>query len=180
MIDNGFTFNTNCFHEEQPYLWEKNGKVMVELPRQPFGDGTLFGHRHGEFGNPFFGLEVWKAYFDEMWAESAASPKYIPFTCHPYIIGRPGRTLALRGIIQHMKKTAGDKIWFATGPRVVRLVPQHGVQVRMQRHSPCRRAQARPRPRGGRVEEWGQTLGSDPTHPRILRVKKPDYPPSSG
>jgi len=29
---------------------------------------------------------------------------------HPYIIGRPGRTLALRGIIQHTKK-AGN-LWF--------------------------------------------------------------------
>lgn len=115
LIENGFAYNTNCFHEEQPFLFEKNGKILVELPRQPFGDGTLFGHRHGEFGNPFFGLEVWKAYVDEMWAESSASPKYIPFTCHPYIIGRPGRTLALRGIIQHIKKLSDGKVWFATG-----------------------------------------------------------------
>jgi peptidoglycan/xylan/chitin deacetylase (PgdA/CDA1 family) len=43
MIENGFVFNTNCFHEEMPFLWEKNGKLLVELPRQPFGDGTLFG-----------------------------------------------------------------------------------------------------------------------------------------
>ena len=75
----------------------------------------MFGHRHGEFGNPFFGLEVWKAYFDELWAESAEKPKYVPFTCHPYIIGRPGRTLALRGIIQHMKKVSDGKIWFTSG-----------------------------------------------------------------
>jgi peptidoglycan/xylan/chitin deacetylase (PgdA/CDA1 family) len=87
---------------------------LVELPRQPFGDGTLFGHRHGEYGNPYHGLETWKAYFDELYSESSAErPKYIPFTMHPYIIGRPGRTLALRGIIQHMKK-AGN-LWFPTG-----------------------------------------------------------------
>ena len=113
LIENDFTWNSNCFHEEVPFLYESKGKVMVELPRQPFGDGTLFGHRHGEYGNPFHGLETWKAYFDEKWAESASQPAYIPFTLHPYIIGRPGRTLALRGIIQHMKK-AGN-IWFPTG-----------------------------------------------------------------
>ena len=85
----------------------------MELPRQPFGDGTLFGHRHGEYGNPFHGLETWKAYFDELYSENSVErPKYIPFTMHPYIIGRPGRTLALpaSGIIQHMRK-AGN-IWF--------------------------------------------------------------------
>jgi peptidoglycan-N-acetylglucosamine deacetylase len=46
-------FNTNCFHQELPFLWEKDGKLLVELPRQPFGDGTLFGHRHDEYGNPY-------------------------------------------------------------------------------------------------------------------------------
>src|SRR5262249_20417271 len=70
----------------------------------PFGDGTLFGHRHGEYGNPYHGLETWKAYFDELYSESSPErPKYIPFTMHPYIIGRPRRTLALRRIIHHMK-----------------------------------------------------------------------------
>jgi len=114
LIEHGFVYNTNCFHEELPFLWEKDGKLLVELPRQPFGDGTLFGHRHGEYGNPYHGLETWKAYFDELYSESSAErPKYIPFTMHPYIIGRPGRTLALRGIIQHMKK-AGN-LWFPTG-----------------------------------------------------------------
>jgi len=114
LIENGFVFNTNCFHEELPFLWEKDGKLLVELPRQPFGDGTLFGHRHGEYGNPYHGLETWKAYFDELYSESSAErPKYIPFTMHPYIIGRPGRTLALRGIIHHIKR-AGD-LWFPTG-----------------------------------------------------------------
>ncbi len=113
LMEHGFQYNTNCFHEEYPFLFEKDGKFLVELPRQPFGDGTLFGHRHGEYGNPHHGLETWKAYFDEMFEESALKPKYVPFTCHPYIIGRPGRTLALRGIIQHMKKSGS--VWFANG-----------------------------------------------------------------
>jgi hypothetical protein len=34
LIENGFTFNTNCFHEELPFLWEKDGKLLVELPRR--------------------------------------------------------------------------------------------------------------------------------------------------
>ena len=34
---------------------------------------------------------------------------------HPYIIGRPGRTLALRGILHHMRKVGGDSLWFPTG-----------------------------------------------------------------
>ena len=132
LIDNGFVFNTNCFHEELPFLWEKDGdgKLLVELPRQPFGDGTLFGHRHGEYGNPHHGLETWKAYFDELYSESSADrPKYIPFTMHPYIIGRPGRTLALRGIIQHMKK-AGNLL-VPHRYRTRRVVPERCVPGRV-------------------------------------------------
>jgi peptidoglycan/xylan/chitin deacetylase (PgdA/CDA1 family) len=115
LIEHGFVWNSNCFHEERPFLYEHNGKVLVELPRQPFGDGTLFGHRHGEYGNPYHGLETWKAYFDELYAETEKQPGFIPFTCHPYIIGRPGRTLALRGIIQHMKRA---NVWFGTAHEI--------------------------------------------------------------
>lgn len=118
LIEHGFVWNSNCFHQEQPFLWEKDGRLLVELPRQPFGDGMLFTHTpNGEYGNPHHALESWKAYFDELYEESAASPRYIPFTCHPYIIGRPGRTLALRGIIRHMKQAS---VWFATGSEISR------------------------------------------------------------
>ena len=34
---------------------------------------------------------------------------------HPYIIGRPGRTLALRGILKHLREISGGDLWFATG-----------------------------------------------------------------
>ena len=74
---------------------------------------------------------------------SATSPKYIPFTCHPYIIGRPGRTLALRGIIQHMKKIGRRQGLVRDGTRAVRLVPEQRVQGRVQGHPPGRGAQAR-------------------------------------
>ena len=30
LIENGFAFNTNCFHAERPFLWENNGKAMIE------------------------------------------------------------------------------------------------------------------------------------------------------
>jgi peptidoglycan/xylan/chitin deacetylase (PgdA/CDA1 family) len=116
LIENGFVWNSNCFHEELPFLYEKDGRLLVELPRQPFGDGTLFGHRHGEYGNPHHGLETWKAYVDELFSESSKErPKYIPFTMHPYIIGRPGRTLALRGILKHLREISGGDLWFPTG-----------------------------------------------------------------
>ena len=59
---------------------------------------------------------------------------------HPYIIGRPGRTLALRGIIQHMKK-AGN-LWFPTGIELAEWCLNDLFKAE------CRASSARPRADG--------------------------------
>src|SRR5262249_10729550 len=84
-------------------------------------------------------------YFDELYLESSVErPRYIPFTMHPYIIGRPGRTLALRGIIHHMKK-AGN-LWFPTGIELAEWCLNNVFQAECQKlrasagYRACRRA----------------------------------------
>jgi peptidoglycan/xylan/chitin deacetylase (PgdA/CDA1 family) len=114
LMEHGYIWNSNTFSHDLPFLWESGGKVLVELPRHPFGDGRLYGGHDN--GNPSDTLAVWKAFFDELHEESAASPLYVPFQFHPYISGRPGRAKTLRAIIQHMKKAEG--VWFATGTEV--------------------------------------------------------------
>ena len=150
LIDNGFVFNSNSKGSRQYELGSGNlqgdrwgligsedlGGGLKAIFRLEGGfnidNGTLFGHRHGEYGNPHHGLETWKAYFDELYSESSTErPKYIPFTMHPYIIGRPGRTLALRGIIQHMKK-AGS-LWFPTGIELAEYCLNNVFQAEAQK-----------------------------------------------
>ena len=114
LMENGFLWNSNTFSHDLPFLWEAKGKVLVELPRHPFGDGRLYGRR--DSGAPLDTLAVWKAFFDELYDESQHKPLYVPFQFHPYISGRPGRAKTLRTIIQHMK-SAGNA-WFATGTEV--------------------------------------------------------------
>lgn len=113
LMEMGYLWNSNSFSHDLPFLWEENGQVLVELPRQPFGDGRTYFNDHG---NPEDTLVVWKGMFDELYAESAEAPTYCPFQFHPYISGRPGRAKALRAIIQHMKNAEG--VWFATGSEV--------------------------------------------------------------
>ena len=114
LMENGFTWNSNTFSHDLPFLWESNGKVLVELPRHPFGDGRLYGRR--DSGNPFDTLAVWKAFFDDLYEESRTQPLFVPFQFHPYISGRPGRARTVRAIIQHMK--AAEGVWFATGREI--------------------------------------------------------------
>jgi peptidoglycan/xylan/chitin deacetylase (PgdA/CDA1 family) len=116
LMEHGFLWNSNSFSHDLPFLWESNGRVLVELPRQPFGDGRAYGRQ--DSGNPQTTLTIWKAMFDELHAESRLAPTYCPFQFHPYISGRPGRAQTLRAIIQHMK--AADRVWFATGSEVAR------------------------------------------------------------
>jgi peptidoglycan/xylan/chitin deacetylase (PgdA/CDA1 family) len=116
LMEHGFLWNSNSFSHDLPFLWEANGRVLVELPRQPFGDGRTYGKR--DSGNPVDTLAVWKEMFDELHDESKLAPTYCPFQFHPYISGRPGRARTLRAIIRHMK--AADDVWFATGSEVAR------------------------------------------------------------
>ena len=108
-------WNSNSFSHDLPFLWEADGKVLVELPRQPFGDGRTY---HDDHGNPDATLVIWKGMFDEFHEESKLAPAYVPFQFHPYISGRAGRARTMRAIIQHMKKA--DGVWLATGSEVAR------------------------------------------------------------
>jgi peptidoglycan/xylan/chitin deacetylase (PgdA/CDA1 family) len=118
LMEHGFLWNSNSFSHDLPFLWEANGRTLVELPRQPFGDGRTYQHRHNDAGNPADTLVIWKAMFDEFHEESKIAPTYCPFQFHPYISGRPGRAKTLRTIIAHMKQAGG--VWFATGSDVAR------------------------------------------------------------
>ena len=113
LMENGYLWNSYSFSHDIPFLWEENGRVLVELPRQPFGDGRTY---HSDHGNPDHTLVVWKGLFDELYSESKREPTYCPFQFHPYISGRPGRAKSLRAMIRHMKSAEG--VWFATGSEV--------------------------------------------------------------
>lgn len=111
LMEQGFIWNSNTFSYDLPFLWVKGSQRLAELPRQPFGDGLIYGH--SDSGNPQEALVVWKSAFDELYKESKTAPTYCPFTFHPYISSRPGRANALAEIIQYMQNHAG--VWFTTG-----------------------------------------------------------------
>ncbi len=129
LMEHGYLWNSNSFSHDLPFLWESNGRVLVELPRQPYGDGRTYGHR--DSGNPNDTLVVWQGMFDDLHAESQQAPTYVPFQFHPYISGRPGRARTLRAIIRHMKQA--DGVWFATGSEVAHWCLDHVFKVEAPR-----------------------------------------------
>jgi peptidoglycan/xylan/chitin deacetylase (PgdA/CDA1 family) len=117
LMEHGYLWNSNSFSHDLPFLWESNGRYLVELPRQPYGDGRTYAHRNNDAGNPRDTLVVWQSMFDEFYEESKSLATYVPFQIHCYISGRPGRAAALRSIIRHMQK---DGVWITTATEVAR------------------------------------------------------------
>jgi len=117
LMEHGYLWNSNSFSYDLPFLWEQEKHTLVELPRQPFGDGRTYGHRDN--GNANDTLVVWKGMFDEFYDESKDGPAFCPFQFHPYISSRPGRARAVKEIITYMKKHEG--VWFVKGSEVAEL-----------------------------------------------------------
>jgi peptidoglycan/xylan/chitin deacetylase (PgdA/CDA1 family) len=126
LIEQGYRWNSNSFSHDLPFVWSNGEGEIVELPRQPFGDGRLYGHR--DSGNPQDALVVWKSFFDDLYEESKTAPAFCTFQFHPYISSRPGRAGALREILRTMKQREG--VWFATGSEVAEWWMKQGFSNR--------------------------------------------------
>lgn len=136
LMEQGYLWNSNSFSYDLPFLWESGSKELVELPRQPFGDGRVYGHRDN--GNPNDALVVWKSFFDDLYEESKTAPTFCTFQFHPYISSRPGRAGALKGIIQYMKNH--EDVWFATGSEVAEWWLKQGFSNATGRETKSRAA----------------------------------------
>jgi peptidoglycan/xylan/chitin deacetylase (PgdA/CDA1 family) len=113
LMEAGYIWNSNSFADDIPYVWENDGSRLVELPRQPFGDGRLFGHQNRAGDHPDNALQLWKRFFTDLYKESELAPMFTTFQLHPYVSSRLGRTSALKEMIEFMKSHQG--VWFATG-----------------------------------------------------------------
>lgn len=116
LMDHGYLWNSNSFSHDLPFLYEREGKLLIELPRHPFGDGRGYGHF--DSGTPDTVTTIWTRAFNQLHRESKAAPTYMPFQIHPYISGRPGRADALQEMVQTMKKAGG--VWFASAEEISR------------------------------------------------------------
>ena len=114
LMEHGYRWNSNSFSHDVPFVWQAGASRLIELPRQPFGDGRVYGRK--DSGNPSDALLVWKPYFDELYQESSFKASFCPFQFHPYISSRPGRAAALRQMIEYIQAHKG--VWFATGSEV--------------------------------------------------------------
>lgn len=116
LMEAGYAWNSNSFADDLPYVWENGALRLVELPRQPFGDGRLYGHQNRAGDHPDNALRLWKRFFTDLYKESEIAPMFTTFQLHPYVSSRLGRTSVLQEMIEYMKSHEG--VWFATGSEI--------------------------------------------------------------
>jgi peptidoglycan/xylan/chitin deacetylase (PgdA/CDA1 family) len=127
LMEEDYIWNSNSFADDLPFVWESEKGTLVELPRQPFGDGRLYGHENRAGDHPDNALALWKRFFNELYRESAVSPTFTTFQLHPYVSSRPGRASALREMIEYMKAQQG--VWFVTGSELAEWWLKQGFSV---------------------------------------------------
>jgi len=117
-IGQGFIWNSNSFSHDLPYLLKDGDRIIVEIPRQPFGEMFIF--QGGKTADPDDALSIWKKSFDTFYKESKSFHTYCQFSLHPFLVGRPGRIEVLDELIQYVK--SHESIWYATTEEVARRV----------------------------------------------------------
>ena len=123
LIEKGFSYSSNFFDDDSPYLHQMDGKTtdLVEFPfAWVLDDAPFFQYSITLPGRtlqpPSAALESWRAEFDTLYAEDRA----FTLAMHPQIIGRGSRLVALEGLIQYIKGHPGT--WFGRCDEVATAV----------------------------------------------------------
>jgi allantoinase len=112
LADLGYKYWMCFLHEDLPYVLKVN---EGELVLAPYGIWTT-DHRTGQADagrTPRELLQLWKDNFDWIYEEGDNYPGFMSLGLHPFLIGRPFRTVILREFLRYAKGRPG--VWFPRG-----------------------------------------------------------------
>jgi peptidoglycan/xylan/chitin deacetylase (PgdA/CDA1 family) len=118
LVRHGFTWHSDCFDDDLPYVLDVGGKPLVEIPRSALTDDTaLIGNlTRRPLGSHRSLLASWIDEFDVLHAESKKAARLFSINWHQGIMGRPAASKALDELLAHVRRH--DGLWFATGRQV--------------------------------------------------------------
>jgi peptidoglycan/xylan/chitin deacetylase (PgdA/CDA1 family) len=114
LADVGFKFVTDFPMDEQPVSMKTSSEPIVALPYTlELSDlPMMVVHQHQS--------RVWQEraidQFDRLYLESAAQPRVMSMSIHPYIMGVPHRIKYFEAAYDHMLKH--DDVWFTTAEEI--------------------------------------------------------------
>jgi len=112
LADLGYKYWMCFLHEDLPYVLKVDGG---ELVLASYGIWTT-DHRTGQADagrTPRELLQIWKDNFDWIYEEGQNYPGFMSLGLHPFLIGRPFRTVILKEFLRYAKGHPG--VWFCRG-----------------------------------------------------------------
>ncbi|WP_425073473.1 allantoinase PuuE [Sagittula sp. S175] len=111
-----FAYIADSYADDLPYWVQAGGKDQLIVPYTMDCNDMRFAIQAGfTDGAQFEGYL--KDSFDMLYAEGAAgAPKMLSIGLHCRLVGRPGRAMALKRALDHMR--AHDGVWFATRAQI--------------------------------------------------------------
>jgi allantoinase len=108
----GYTYLLDWCHDDQP-VWMKTrkGRILSVPYPQELNDIPQIVARKRE-GAEF--ADMIEDAFEVLHAECAQRPLVMGIALHAYIVGQPHRFKHLKRALNHIARTADDKVWFTT------------------------------------------------------------------
>jgi peptidoglycan/xylan/chitin deacetylase (PgdA/CDA1 family) len=118
LAKHGFTWHSDCFDDDLPYVVNVGNKPLVEVPRSTLTDDyAMIGLLTSRpFGSHRDMLDVWIDEFDVLYAESRKGARLVSINWHVCMLGRPAVSKVLDDFLGHVKKH--DGVWFAKGREI--------------------------------------------------------------
>lgn len=107
-----FAYIADSYADDLPYWTKAGGKDQLIVPYTMDCNDMRFAIQAGFTAGDQFESYL-KDSFDMLYAEGdAGAPKMLSIGLHCRLIGRPGRAMALKRVLDHMR--AHEGVWFAT------------------------------------------------------------------
>ncbi len=112
LLELGYKYWMCFLHEDLPYVLKLDGGELVLASYGVW----MTDHRTGRADagrTPRELLQIWKDHFDWVYQEGRTYPGFMTLGLHPFLIGRPYRTIVLREFLRYAKRHKG--VWFPRG-----------------------------------------------------------------
>ena len=106
--EGGFAYDADAYNDDLPYWVTESGKPHLVVPYTLDVNDMKFGTAQGfNQGEDFYTYA--RDAFDALYAEGASQPRMMSIGLHNRLIGRPGRIMGLRRLLQHIR--AHRDVW---------------------------------------------------------------------
>lgn len=120
--EGGFLYDADSYADDLPYWTAQYGKPHLVVPYSLDANDMRFATLAG-WGGPDDFFAYLRDTFDMLYAEGETRPRMMSIGLHCRLVGRPGRTLALKRFLDHIQRH--DRVWICTRLDIARHWREH-------------------------------------------------------